>query len=202
MKSTREKILRTLLSQPESSINDLAKAVGINGISIRHHLTILESENLIFSTEERHGVGRPRLIYSLTKQGAEQFPTSYLRLTRRLISALKHSLREEQLKDIFQLLGEQLAEKYDDGHKQDSFGARLDFVKQVLSNEGFIIELEEFEKIFQLRFLSCPYYNVGLEHPEVCIIDHALIASFFPEPVTIKACILKGDPHCLYEIRP
>ncbi|MFA7407452.1 MAG: hypothetical protein WCY93_06380 [Anaerolineaceae bacterium] len=38
MKSTREKILRILKSFPDSQINDLAKAVEINTISVRHHL--------------------------------------------------------------------------------------------------------------------------------------------------------------------
>ena len=80
MKSTREKILRTLLAFPGSTINDLAEAVGINGISIRHHLTSLEADDLVVSSEERHGVGRPRLVYSLTDAGIEEFPSSYLRL--------------------------------------------------------------------------------------------------------------------------
>ena len=74
MKRTREKILRRILAFPGSTINDLAQAVGINGISIRHHLTAMEAEGLVQSNEERHGVGRPRLTYSLTNKGVEQFP--------------------------------------------------------------------------------------------------------------------------------
>ena len=77
MKSTREKILRTLLAFPGSTIIDLAEAVGINGISIRHHLTSLEADGLVTSSEERHGVGRPHLVYTLTDKGIEQFPTSW-----------------------------------------------------------------------------------------------------------------------------
>ncbi len=74
MTSSRDKILYILLTYPGSTINDLAEAVGINGISIRHHLTVMEAEDLVTATEERHGVGRPRLTYTLTEKGVEEFP--------------------------------------------------------------------------------------------------------------------------------
>ena len=51
MKSTREKILTSLVSQPRSTINELADAVGINAISVRHHLTSLEAEGLVAQTK-------------------------------------------------------------------------------------------------------------------------------------------------------
>ena len=41
MKSTKDKILQTLLRKPKITINELAEAVGINPISVRHHLTNL-----------------------------------------------------------------------------------------------------------------------------------------------------------------
>ncbi|MEW6403423.1 MAG: winged helix-turn-helix transcriptional regulator, partial [Chloroflexota bacterium] len=42
MNSTREKILKTLLRKPHSTINEMAEVVGINPISVRHHLTNLQ----------------------------------------------------------------------------------------------------------------------------------------------------------------
>jgi predicted ArsR family transcriptional regulator len=56
----------------------LAKAVEINSISVRHHLTNLLAEGLIQAQKKRHGVGRPRLVYSLTETGVEKFPTIVL----------------------------------------------------------------------------------------------------------------------------
>ena len=65
MKSTRDRIVQTLLNHPKSTINDLAEAVGINGISVRHHLNSLLAEALVIVEEVRHGVGRPRQVYLL-----------------------------------------------------------------------------------------------------------------------------------------
>ena len=64
MKSTRDRILISLVKNPQSTISDLAKVVSINPISVRHHINSLLAENLIKAEEERHGVGRPRLVYS------------------------------------------------------------------------------------------------------------------------------------------
>lgn len=200
MKSTREKILRTLLAYPGSSIKALADEVGINGISIRHHLAVLEADNLVSSEEERHGVGRPRLIYSLTEKGVEQFPTSYLRLTHRLLSFLRSTLTKDQFAQLFAKIGEEIVDGYDFEPKNESAGERFNKLEQILTNEGFIVEWEKTESSFRLIMLSCPYYQIGADHPEVCNLDHAVISAFFDKPVHIKSCIFDGDDRCTYEI--
>ena len=57
MNSTRDRILQTLLRQPRTTINELAEAVGINPISVRHHLTNLQVEGLV-SYRRRTSWGR------------------------------------------------------------------------------------------------------------------------------------------------
>ena len=202
MKSTREKILKTLLTHPESSINDLAEAVGINGISIRHHLSALDAEDLIISSEQRHGVGRPRLIYSLTDKGVEQFPTSYLKLTKRLLTKLKDILTQEELEEVFQEIGRQMATQYGSNNESLPIDKRLESIQAILAKEGYIARWDEKNGTYQLTLLSCPYFHIGLEHPEVCKLDQALISSFISRNVEFKACILKDDNQCIYEIQP
>jgi len=99
MKSTRERIIQTLLLNPKSTINDLANAVDINAISVRHHITSLQVEGLVLAQEERHGIGRPRLVYSLTESGAELFPTRYLRLVNQLFTQLKSRLTKTEMEN-------------------------------------------------------------------------------------------------------
>ena len=107
MKSTKDRILQTLLRKPKITINDIAVAVEINPISVRHHLSNLEKEGLIAAEEERHGVGRPRLIYSLTEDGMERFPTKYLRLTTRLLSQMKESMPGPVVAQLFNQIAEE-----------------------------------------------------------------------------------------------
>ena len=201
MKSTKDKILQTLLRRPKITINDLAEAVGINPISVRHHLTNLQMEGLIAADEERHGVGRPRLVYSLTEDGMEKFPTKYFRLTTRLLAQMKDSMPGPVVANLFSQIAEDMASEYSDQMKGLSMEERLDFVKEMLAQEGFTVEWEKKGSEYQIHEISCPYYQIGVAHPEVCTVDQTLISRMLALPANKVQCILDGGTHCTYVVQ-
>ncbi len=202
MAKTRDKILQALLRKPRSTINDLAEAVEINPISVRHHLNNLQAGGLIFSKEERHGVGRPRLIYTLTEEGSEKFPTRYLRLTSRLLKQLKETLPNPMVKELFSQIAVNLADEYKDQLEGLSIEERLDVIKTLLSEEGFTIEWERSEKQYLIHEISCPYQKVGEDYPEICSMDQTLISQMLSVPIERVQCILSGDDRCTYLVDP
>ena len=202
MKSTKDKILQTLLRRPKITINDLAQAVGINPISVRHHLTNLQMEGLISADEERHGVGRPRLVYSLTEDGMEKFPTKYFRLTTRLLTQMKDSMPGPVVANLFSQIAEDMANEYSDQMKGLSMEERLDFVKDMLAQEGFTVEWEKKGSEYQIHEISCPYYQIGVAHPEECTVDQTLISKLLALPASKVQCILDGGTHCTYVVQP
>lgn len=202
MKSTREKILQTLLRKPRSTINELADAVGINPISVRHHLTNLQMEGLVEGQEERHGVGRPRLVYLLTQDGMEHFPTKYLRLATRLLSQMKETMPGPVVNKLFGQIAEDLVKDYESDIQGLSLEERLDLVKDLLAKEGFTVEWEKKEDKYQIHEISCPYYQIGVAHPEVCTMDQTLISKMLALPANKIQCILDGAQHCTYVVQP
>ncbi len=202
MKSTKDRILQTLLRKPRITINEIAEAVGINAISVRHHLSNLEKEGLIAAEEERHGVGRPRLVYSLTEEGMERFPTKYLRLTTRLLSQMKETMPGPVVTQLFNQVAEDLANQYAADIKGLSMEERLDFVKELLAQEGFTVEWELKDGQYQIHEISCPYYQIGVSHPEVCTMDQTLISKMLAVPASKVQCILSGGSHCTYVVQP
>ncbi len=202
MKSTKDRILQTLLRKPKITINDIAEAVGINPISVRHHLTNLQMEGLVSADEERHGVGRPRLVYSLTEDGMEKFPTKYLRLTTRLLAQMKDSMPAPAVAKLFSQIAEDMANEYADQMKDLSMEERLDFVKTMLAQEGFTVEWEKKGNDYQIHEISCPYYQIGVAHPEVCTVDQTLISRMLALPANKVQCILDGGAHCTYVVHP
>lgn len=198
--NTRKRVLRTLLLSQRRTVNELAEAVDINPISVRHHVTKLEAEGLIQSEEERHGVGRPRLVYSLTNKGMEQFPQRYLQLTLRLLEHLKKNLSEKALAEIFQNLAEGIAgELTQDIDLEDlSLEERLHLLEEVLTAEGFMVNLQEEKGNFYLVEASCPYHHIGEDYPEICVVDQELIAHFADATPKRIECILDGDKQCKY----
>jgi len=202
MKSTRDKILHTLLEKPRSTINTLAEAVGINPISVRHHLTNLQMEGLVEGLEERHGVGRPRLVYVLTDEGMERFPTRYMQLTSRLLSQMKDTMPGPVVAKLFNQIAEDLVSKYSSDVQSLSMEERLNLVKEILGHEGFNVRWEKKEDgQYEIHEISCPYYQIGVAHPEVCTVDQTLISKMLALPINKVKCLLSGDSHCTYVIQ-
>ena len=201
MKSTRDRILQTLLNNPRSTINDLAIAVDINAISVRHHLTSLQAEGLVSAEEERHGVGRPRLVYILTEKGLEKFPTRYLRLTNRLLDQMKSSLSPAVVSKLFYEMAKDLAASSAENIETLTMEQRLDLIKDLLAQEGFTVEWEKQGEQYKIHEINCPYLHVSQSHPEVCTVDQTLISTVLAIPVEKINCILRGDNLCTYVIQ-
>ena len=201
MKSTRDRIIDSLLHHPRSTINELAEVIGINPISVRHHLTNLQAEGLIDAREVRHGVGRPRLVYSLTEDGLERFPTRYLRLTTRLLSQMKEQLPQPLVKEIFSQLATSLAAEHEEQLKDLSVEERLNVMKELLAEEGFVVEWEKKGDDYLIHEITCPYLQVGQIHPEVCTVDQTLISKMLAVPANKVQCVLSGASHCTYIVK-
>ena len=87
MRGTRQAVLETLKEHGRASVSDLAAAVGVKTVTVRHHLHTLQADGLVGVEEERQGVGRPRHIYSLTEAGQSLFPQKYHVLAERMLDA-------------------------------------------------------------------------------------------------------------------
>jgi DeoR family suf operon transcriptional repressor len=199
-KSTRERVLQTLLIRERCTINELAIAVDINPISVRHHITKLQADGLVGSAEERHGVGRPRRLYFLTEEGRERFPTRYLRLTLRLLDQLKGTLPQPMVTRLFAQMAENLAADYESELIGLPIEERLNIVTHLLSSEGFTVDWVRQGDTYQIRESNCPYYHIGQNHPEVCSVDQTLISTVLSVRAEKIKCMLQGDSNCTYMV--
>ncbi len=197
---TKETILRTLRSQGRCTVNDLARAAGVSPVSVRHHLANLQADGLIQSEEVRHGVGRPRHVFSLSDIGLDQFPSRYFHLTKRLLAEMKGRLPEGQLSDVLAGVAHSMAETYGSELEALPLDQRLNRLVELLTEEGFDADIEHRGQQVLIRELSCPYYRIGLQHPEVCMIDQSFIATALSLPVERVTCLLDGDVHCTFSV--
>lgn len=201
MKSTRDRILQTLLTHPRSTITELADEVGINAISVRHHIASLQAEGLISVDEERHGVGRPHQVYNLTESGSEKFPTNYLRLTTKILDQMKSTLPAPVVDKLFTEIALDMSSNYHDMAANLTLEEKLNLIKNLLSREGFTVDWEKTGDEYRIHEISCPYYHVGQNHPEVCKVDQTMIASILSIPVEKINCLLLGNDHCTYVVK-
>ncbi len=197
---TREIILRTLRSQEQCTVKDLADAAGVSPVSVRHHLSNLQAEGLVSVEEIRHGVGRPHHAFSLTEKALELFPTRYYKLTNRLIEQLKEDMPDDRVDELFSGVADSMARQFADELKEYPLDERLQRLVELLKKEGFDTELEREDDRLLIHELSCPFLQVGQQHPEVCLLDQSLIAKALSLPVERVTWLLEGDLHCTYAV--
>jgi len=197
---TRESILRSLRSRGGCTVKELADLAGISPISVRHHLSSLQADGLIQLEEVRHGVGRPHHVFSLTDQARELFPTRYFRLTNRLLGEIKDVMPVGSIEGLLSGVAENMAHDYASQLEGLPLERRLDRLTELLDEEGFSAEVERRGDEVIIRELSCPYFQIGQQYPEVCMIDQAFIARALALPVERVRCILEGDTHCAFSI--
>jgi predicted ArsR family transcriptional regulator len=139
-------------------------------------------------------------VYFLTNTGMEQFPQRYLTLSIRILEQLKENLPPATVSKLFK----QIASDMVDDHTAQLdlsdlvLTERINLISQLLHNEGFKIEVSSKDEGFQIKETSCPYKHVGLEHPEVCLVDETIIEKVLSTTITKTHCVLNGDPYCAY----
>ena len=72
---------------------------------------------------------------------------------------------------------------------------------RLLAREGFTVEWEKKGSSYLIHEISCPYYKVGQDHPEICTMDQALISRMLAIPAEKVQCILSGDKYCTYVVQ-
>lgn len=198
--ATKDIILRTLRAHGKCSVNELADAADVSPVSVRHHLANLQVEKMVVAEEVRHGVGRPRQLFSLTEDGLDLFPSRYLRFTNRLLDEIKGAMPEDQVQALFSGVAGSMAEQYALALEGLPLEARLKRMVELLSEEGFEANLENQGDQVLIHELSCPYFRIGRKHPEVCNVDQAFIATALSLPVERVTCLLEGDTDCTFAV--
>jgi DeoR family transcriptional regulator, suf operon transcriptional repressor len=198
---TREKIFQTLRSRGPTTIADLAIAIKITPIAIRHHLTSLQAEGMVEVREERHGVGRPHQIYRLTPQAMERNPSRYYQFTNLLLEQLKEHLSPEMVETLLRDVALSMAGAWKDELDALPLPQRVDRLAELLAQEGFVARVETSEPgKLQLTEFSCPYARISLSHPEVCALDASMISRALGATVERTSCIRSGSDSCTYSI--
>jgi predicted ArsR family transcriptional regulator len=194
MQSTRQEILEILKEEGQATVEDLAERLELTPMTIRHHLNVLQAQNLVMTSKVRRlqKVGRPRLVYTLTEAADELFPQNYGNLARLIVGEVKETVGVDETKAILRRVAERLAEDAPPATADQTFGERVAQVADFMEEQGFLTRWEETDEGYVLTNVNCPYRRVTREHGEVCLMDTELINRLLG--VEPKRLSDKGEP--------
>ena len=154
--STRDTILQTIKAHPKANVDALAEAANVSPVTVRHHLNALQAAGLIESQSVRRKVGRPYYVYNLSEKGQELFPKRYVRLTSRLLDELKIHLPAEAFNDVLSNVVDSVLEEHRGEFEHLAVEERLDYLVDLLAEEGFLAHWEKTSDGYLVTEFSCP----------------------------------------------
>jgi DeoR family transcriptional regulator, suf operon transcriptional repressor len=199
---TREKIMRALRANGQMTVSELAAALRITHISVRHHLSSLQAEAMVVGRQERHGIGRPRVVYKLTETALDRNPSKYYKFTNVLLEQLKEHFPPEMIEKLIMEVAYSIAGEWKTELDILPLPRRIDRLVQLLAQEGFVARAESAGPgQYRLLEFACPYSKISLKHPEVCTLDASIIARALGTNVERTSCIRSGSETCTFSIQ-
>ena len=213
MHAVRKHILEILKEQSSgATVAELAERLEMAPVSVRHHLDILQGDNLICveRLERKGNVGRPQQVYALTLEANSYFPNNFAALAGKLVEQIKLVLPPDQVACAFRAMAGQIAAEFgpttqcqSDEHTAQ-FQHRLARVTDFLSERGYLARWEsaddEAPDEYLLHKHNCPYAGVSSAHQELCLMDQALINELFGQSCERVSSVSNGDTCCTYRI--
>lgn len=211
--TSRLEILKLLHKKP-LSVNEIAKLVNLQSITVRHHLKSLEDAGFIEGYEEKGGtVGRPKVYYQIAKEPTiVGYPkrryltlSNFMIKTLRLLIGLKRA--SKLLRRVGKNMGESVIREMESKHdvKEWSSEAFVDFfIKGYLEEAGGEPEIVKTGKnLVVYRVHNCLFLELAVKMPEMmCDVLHNAFHEGVSSAMGGKAKITRltckghGDPYC------
>lgn len=212
MHSVRKRILEILKECDGATVAELAARLKMAPVSVRHHLDILQGDNLICVAKvaRKGNVGRPKQVYGLTPEADSHFPNNFATLSSGLVRQLKDVLPPDQVKHAFRTMATEMADEMLSELPEptaQSAEEHLDSVVSFLNERGYLAQWEPTDESdddaqggFLLHKHNCPYIGVSGEHPELCMMDQVLVDELVGCPCKRTRSMVEEGHCCTYFI--
>lgn len=198
---SQKTILELLLRSGQASLADLEASLELATETLRDHLKALAAKGLVERAGvRREGPGRPHVLYRLSNAGVELFPRRAGELLRELASFLQDSGNAHLLEAFFDARAERKRELLA-GRVAGLEGVdRIAEVARILSEEGFMAEIDDTSHGPRLRLCHCPLREVVAVSHLPCRAEMMLVRELLGAPLHRESFMPEGDSSCTYSI--
>jgi len=204
LQSSKEGILRYLLKNKHSTVQELAQELEISLQATRRHLKDLEEEQLIEYAVVQKGMGRPNYLYQLSNKGKERFPNAYGEFAVSFLDTLAQTLGTDQIETVLKKQWSKKADTYRKYIGQGDLGDRVQKLVHLRQQEGYMAELHSVKEgqEYILAEHHCAIAEVAESFPSVCGNELEMFAIALPDCIIERTHWLnKGAHRCGYLIK-
>ncbi len=202
MQTTRQQILEHLQRHGRATVKELGQLLRLTSTGIRQHLTVLERDGLVLTSEERGRVGRPTLVYTLTEKAETLFPKGYDELAIALLEEIRAEEGSERLYQLLHRVAQRLAESFWERVQGKSLAQRVEETALILQEQGCLADWEQRDGEFFLHEFTCPLSKMAKQDSSVCTLHLELVRLLTGADTRLVRSLLRGERSCTYRIRP
>lgn len=203
--STRRGILDLLKQRGCADVRTMAQAFGLSGMAIRLHLHALHEEGLIAEQSRRGGVGRPAVVWGLTRSADRFFPDAHAQLTVSLIGSMSQAFGRRGMDKLLKTRAEEQAAEYRAAlPKKAGLRRRVEALAALRTAEGYMAEVEEDgESGLLLIENHCPICEAASACQGLCAMEQEVFESVLGENVSVDRVehLQAGARRCVYRVR-
>jgi predicted ArsR family transcriptional regulator len=199
----KRQILYYLKVMQQAGLLDLSKAMKISRMAIHKHLSDLQNRGLVESIEVRMGVGRPKMLYSLTSTGKTVFPKTYGDIATIALNFIEQKMGKNAVELVLRERQRGLFDKYYSLLKQLDFDNKVKELAKIRDEEGYIAESKKNKKNNSHTLLeyNCPIIMIAEKHWEACYVETELFEKVLDAKIETTHRAAKGDSVCKFVIK-
>jgi DeoR family transcriptional regulator, suf operon transcriptional repressor len=188
MTTARQKVLTYLNKTRMASVREVSRALNMPAANVRHHLRVLVSDgrletSIVVKGERR---GRPEKLYSLPRAALGDN-----------LSALSAALlAETSLQVRMETLARHMAG--DSNFMDQPLAKRLNLLIEKLNQMNYHSRWEAGPEGPRVIFGHCPYAAIIEKHPELCVMDVALLEQLMGQAAKQVTTIRDGSKSCVF----
>ena len=203
VQAVRQRIVEIIKSEGPVTVAELADNLQMAQVSVRHHLDILIGEDLVVAAGVRRheGAGRPSQVYELTDLAAKLFPQRSSILAADMLGEIKAVMPNQEVRELLLRLAEKTARTGPRLSPDSSVEEQLNAISKFLTEQGYNAHWEVQDGRYELHACNCPYTGVADDHPELCMMDQAMIQHLMPDLIRLESRVLDGTTRCRYTLQ-
>lgn len=175
-RTQRLEILNSLKRSKGMSVNELVRKMKMSYMGIKQHCLTLQRDGYLDTWRRPQKMGRPEMVYRLTRRSHDLFPTDSNRLTLELLRSAQEiygrNAPEKLLYNVFERKITSTKEKV----KGDTVADRAKWLARLRDSEGHMAQFTIDEKEGGPQILEChsPIMNLLDRYPIIARLEQDL----------------------------
>ena len=198
-RTQRLEILNSLKRTKGMSVNELVEKMGMSYMSIKQHCLTLQRDGYLDTWRRPQKMGRPEMVYRLTRRSHDLFPADSNQFTLELLKSVRDIYGangpEKLLYSVFEKRTAELKAKV----KGDTAVERAKWLAKVRDSEGYMAEFRPAEKDGP-QILEChsPIFNLLEKYPIIGRLEHEMFEAVLGTSVRRDETRTSGLYECAF----